>query len=68
VTLGNLHIFERCIHYLSASLESIRSGCHVGCYEAKKMHYIPAIERVVSIIQKGVNDRLTVNGEIGDPW
>ncbi|KAJ5328119.1 hypothetical protein N7452_008509 [Penicillium brevicompactum] len=33
-------------------------------YEAKKMHYIPAIERVVSIIQKGVNDRLTVNGEI----
>ncbi|KAJ5773276.1 hypothetical protein N7457_008172 [Penicillium paradoxum] len=33
-------------------------------YEAKKMHYVPAIERVVSIIQKGVNDRLTVNGEI----
>jgi archaellum component FlaC len=33
-------------------------------YEAKKMHYIPAIERVVSIIQKGVHDRLTVNGEI----
>ncbi|KAJ5759358.1 hypothetical protein N7520_006514 [Penicillium odoratum] len=33
-------------------------------YEAKKMHYVPAIERVVSIIQKGVNDRLTVNGEV----
>ncbi|EKV16225.1 hypothetical protein PDIG_09400 [Penicillium digitatum PHI26] len=33
-------------------------------YEAKKMHYVPAIERVVSIIQKGINDRLTVNGEI----
>lgn len=33
-------------------------------YEAKKQHYVPAIERVVSIIQKGVNDRLTVNGEI----
>ncbi|KAJ5928853.1 hypothetical protein N7466_007809 [Penicillium verhagenii] len=33
-------------------------------YEAKKMHYVPAIERVISIIQKGVNDRLTVNGEI----
>ncbi|KAJ5856389.1 uncharacterized protein N7529_010333 [Penicillium soppii] len=33
-------------------------------YEAKKMHYVPAIERVVSIIQKGVHDRLTVNGEI----
>lgn len=28
------------------------------------MHYVPAIERVISIIQKGVNDRLTVNGEI----
>ena len=36
----------------------------IESYEAKKMHYIPAIERVVSIIQKGVNDRLTVNGEI----
>ncbi|OOQ85216.1 hypothetical protein PEBR_26783 [Penicillium brasilianum] len=33
-------------------------------YEAKKMHYVPAIERVISIIQKGVNDRLTVNGEV----
>ncbi|KAL2856008.1 hypothetical protein BJY01DRAFT_203647 [Aspergillus pseudoustus] len=36
----------------------------IESYEAKKQHYIPAIERVVSIIQKGVNDRLTVNGEI----
>lgn len=33
-------------------------------YEAKKTHYGPAIERVLSIIEKGVNDRLTVNGEI----
>jgi len=33
-------------------------------YEAKKTHYVPAIERVINIIQKGVNDRLTVNGEI----
>lgn len=33
-------------------------------YEAKKLHYVPAIDRVVSIIQKGVNDRLTVNGEV----
>ncbi|KAJ5832823.1 hypothetical protein N7474_001134 [Penicillium riverlandense] len=33
-------------------------------YEAKKQHYVPAIERVVGIIQKGVKDRLTVNGEI----
>ncbi|KAI1115951.1 karyogamy protein [Nemania sp. NC0429] len=33
-------------------------------YEAKKIHYGPAIERVLSIIDKGVKDRLTVNGEI----
>lgn len=33
-------------------------------YDAKKTHYGPAIERVISIIEKGVNDRLTVNGEI----
>lgn len=33
-------------------------------YEAKKMHYGPAIERVLSIIDRGVKDRLTVNGEI----
>ncbi|KAN0078889.1 hypothetical protein V8E54_005402 [Elaphomyces granulatus] len=33
-------------------------------YEAKKTHYIPAVERVISIIQKGIKDRLTVNGEI----
>ncbi|TQB76459.1 hypothetical protein MPDQ_007867 [Monascus purpureus] len=33
-------------------------------YEAKKLHYVPAIEQVITIIQKGVKDRLTVNGEI----
>ncbi|SPQ18727.1 102ac00b-5712-4717-8ec2-a51ded79debf [Thermothielavioides terrestris] len=33
-------------------------------YEAKKTHYGPAIERVLSIIDKGLKDRLTVNGEI----
>ncbi|KAK4128586.1 KAR9-domain-containing protein [Parathielavia appendiculata] len=33
-------------------------------YEAKKTHYGPAIERVLSIIDRGVKDRLTVNGEI----
>ncbi|KAH8704807.1 cortical protein KAR9-domain-containing protein [Talaromyces proteolyticus] len=36
----------------------------IESYEAKKIHYIPAIGRVMSIIQKGVNDRLTVNGEV----
>lgn len=33
-------------------------------YEAKKRHYGPAIERVLSIIDRGVSDRLTLNGEI----
>ena len=36
----------------------------VEAYEAKKSHYGPAIEKVLSIIEKGVTDRLTVNGEI----
>lgn len=36
----------------------------VESYEAKKQHYGPAIERVLSIIDRGVKDRLTVNGEI----
>ncbi|RYP76163.1 hypothetical protein DL771_001987 [Monosporascus sp. 5C6A] len=36
----------------------------IESYEAKRTHYGPAIERVLSIIEKGVKDRLTVNGEI----
>lgn len=36
----------------------------VDNYEAKKMHYGPAIQRVLAIIEKGVKDRLTINGEI----
>lgn len=54
--------------------ESLDNGVHLNnpatmgkkieSYEAKKMHYGPAIERVLSIIEKGVKDRLTVNGEI----
>ncbi|KAL2122881.1 hypothetical protein VTJ04DRAFT_3336 [Mycothermus thermophilus] len=54
--------------------EAIDSGMHLTnqpamskkleSYEAKKIHYGPAIERVLSIIDKGVKDRLTVNGEI----
>ena len=36
----------------------------VESFEAKRMHYRPAIDRVLLIIQKGVKDRLTVNGEI----
>ncbi len=36
----------------------------VDNFEAKKIHYGPAIKRVLNIIEKGLNDRLTVNGEI----
>ncbi|TLS27458.1 hypothetical protein PpBr36_05140 [Pyricularia pennisetigena] len=36
----------------------------IESYEAKKTHYSPAIERVLSIIDRGIKDRLTVNGEI----
>ncbi|KAK5663409.1 hypothetical protein OQA88_3838 [Cercophora sp. LCS_1] len=54
--------------------EAVDSGMHltnqpvmsnkIESYESKKTHYGPAIERVLSIIDKGVKDRLTVNGEI----
>ncbi|EEP76146.1 predicted protein [Uncinocarpus reesii 1704] len=33
-------------------------------FGSKRSNYESAIERVLSIIQKGINDRLTVNGEI----
>lgn len=33
-------------------------------YEARKQHYMPAIERVLLILDRGVKNRLTVNGEI----
>ena len=36
----------------------------VEAYEAKKGHYGPAIRKVLGIIEKGVTDRQTVNGEI----
>ncbi|MCJ1480977.1 hypothetical protein MMC06_001133 [Schaereria dolodes] len=36
----------------------------IESYEAKKIHYGPAIQRVLAIIEKGVKDRVTVNGEI----
>lgn len=32
-------------------------------YEAKKKHYVPATTKVLSIIDKGVQDRVTKNGE-----
>ena len=33
-------------------------------YESKKIHYGSAVQRILVIIEKGINDRLTVNGEI----
>lgn len=39
-------------------------GQKIGNYESKKIHYGPSIERVLSIIDKGVKDRLTINGDI----
>ena len=39
-------------------------GKKIESYEAKKTNYGPAIDRVLAIIEKGVKDRLTVNGEV----
>ncbi|KAI4237475.1 MAG: hypothetical protein LQ349_001841 [Xanthoria aureola] len=36
----------------------------IESYEAKKMHYGSAVERVLAIIEKGVKDRQTINGEV----
>jgi hypothetical protein len=54
--------------------EAIDSGMHLTnqpgmmkkleSFEAKKTHYGSAIERILSIIDRGIKDRLTVNGEI----
>ncbi|KAI4247446.1 MAG: hypothetical protein L6R40_001394 [Gallowayella cf. fulva] len=54
--------------------ESIDAGVHhvspaslakkIESYEAKKMHYGPAVERVLAIIEKGVKDRQTINGVV----
>jgi hypothetical protein len=54
--------------------EAVDTGMHLNSpsvmgkkiegYETKKLHYGPAIERVLAIIEKGIKDRLTVNGEV----
>lgn len=46
------------LRHSSATVRKIES------YEAKKLHLCPAIERVLGIVERGVKDRLTVNGEI----
>lgn len=43
----------------SATLTSM-----IESYAAKKTHYVPAVQKVLTIIDRGVLDRLTVNGEI----
>ncbi|KAJ5495842.1 hypothetical protein N7539_000958 [Penicillium diatomitis] len=69
-----LKMFESVERSIAKLQEGLESNMHlhnpsnmtkrIENYEAKKMHYVPAIERVILIIQKGVNDRLTVNGEV----
>ncbi|KAL9010744.1 MAG: hypothetical protein Q9173_004350 [Seirophora scorigena] len=59
---------------ISKLRESVEAGVYhvnpatlakkVESYEAKKMHYGPAVERVLAIIEKGVKDRQTINGEV----
>ncbi|KAF7116464.1 hypothetical protein CNMCM5793_004752 [Aspergillus hiratsukae] len=67
-------MFESVERSIAKLQEAIETGAHlhnpagltkrIESYEAKKVHYVPAIERVISIIEKGVKDRLTLNGEI----
>jgi hypothetical protein len=49
-------------HEIHTSPMAVKSK--VENYEQKRRHYGPAIERVLAIIDRGVTDRLTVNGEI----
>jgi hypothetical protein len=67
-------MYESVERSVSRLKEAVDAGMHLTnqpmmskkleSYEAKKTHYGPAIERVLAIVDKGVKDRLTVNGEI----
>lgn len=67
-------MYESVERSLAKLKEGVDAGMHltnqpvmakkIESYEAKKTHYGPAIERVLLIIDRGVKDRLTVNGEI----
>ena len=48
------------IHHSNPSVFAKR----VENYESKKTHYGSAVQRILVIIEKGIKDRLTVNGEI----
>lgn len=69
--LGMIDSVERSITKLDEALDSNTQLRHAPAtikkienYEARKQHYCPAIERVIAIVDRGVKDRLTVNGEI----
>jgi hypothetical protein len=36
----------------------------IELYEQKKTNYGPAIHKILSVIEKGIQDRLTINGEV----
>lgn len=69
-----LKMHESVERSLLKAKEAVDAGLHltnqptmmkkIESYEAKRTHYGPAIERVLAIIDKGVKDRLTVNGEV----
>lgn len=52
------------IHHREQQIDAPAMAKKIESYEAKKTHYGPAIERVLAIVDRGVMDRLTVNGEI----
>ncbi|PLN81770.1 KAR9-domain-containing protein [Aspergillus taichungensis] len=66
-------MFESVERSIGKLQEGLETGGHlhnpaglakkIESYEAKRQHYVPAIERVLTIIEKGVKDRRTVNGE-----
>jgi hypothetical protein len=62
---------ERSVEKLSEAIEHgyqrnqpVAFAKRVEGFEAKRLHYGPAIQRVIQIISKGLADRLTINGEI----
>ena len=62
---------ERSVEKLSEAVEQgyqrnqpVAFTKRVEAFEAKRLHYGPAIQRVIQIISKGLGDRLTINGEI----
>lgn len=55
---------QEAIHENYPSTNPMAFAKRMESFDAKKVHYSPAIQRVLAIIQKGLKDRLTVNGEI----